>query len=191
VAQNVTTTQLATWQVGLIATTKSPQPSLALEAWVAQAAAESAPVALVKPPTPKLDQPAAAEPSRAPIKKEPPLPEIKRTTPAETTAMGPVPEQAYELLKAANHSLYALVRTCDFTLSGDQALISCRFNFHYDRLKEDKNRHLIEQALTEATGKDIAVIIEHNPTAGPSPVEQKTELVSSALEILGGEVIGE
>ncbi len=178
--------QVAHLQTGLITTSKSPQPALALEAWVAGSAATnqtSAPKAI-----PQIVQPVqgAPKPEPATITAKP-QPKIEPTEPGHVE---PIPEQAYDLLKAANHSLYALVRTCDLTLSGNQALISCRFNFHYERLKEDKNRRIIEQALTEAVGQDVVVIIEHNPTAGPS-VEKSTELVSSALEILGGEVIGE
>ncbi len=194
-------TQIALTLDALITAGKSPRPSLALEAAIARFSTlkrtpeRSLPeathvAASTGEPSGKTSE-GVSEPE-ASKKPAEPIPESKpaaKPVRADVPA-GVVPNQAYELIKQSNHSLYALVRTCDLTMSGDEVLISCRFNFHFDRLKEPKNLAVVEQALSEATGRQIRVIIEHNPAAS-APAEKTTELISSALEILGGEVVNE
>jgi hypothetical protein len=97
--------------------------------------------------------------------------------------------RALAFIKERNNSLYALLRSTTVRLSDSRLTIHSRFNFHRDRIMETKNRGLIEQSLLKVYGKKLAVIGVVDQKAAPEPVDQASELVSSALEILGGEVI--
>jgi DNA polymerase-3 subunit gamma/tau len=97
-------------------------------------------------------------------------------------------------IKQRNNSLYALLRSCSLEFRDDEVIIGCKFGFFRDRLKEGKNLQLIEQALSRVYGRKfrLTVQLETKPVAaGVAGPEVNDELVSSALEILGGEVMGE
>lgn len=181
-------TQIALLIDALISTTKSNRPTLALEAVLAKFAAGGAKVDSIAPkPTQQRDLKPEAVSSAAPrgsAKPETEEPEV------ETIKAGDiVPEKALEIIREYNHSLYALVRACDIQVAEDQVVIGCRFSFHYDRLREEKNRALIERALSKTSGGKVNVSIQLQPT---SPVKEPgNELISSALDILGGEVMDE
>ncbi len=94
-------------------------------------------------------------------------------------------------LKAKNNSLYALLCSCSARPAGDQLELTARFSFHRDRLAEPKNRVLIETAVTRAFGRTLPIVIQLQAGPAPAPVatDASAELVTSALEILGGEVV--
>jgi DNA polymerase III subunit gamma/tau len=100
--------------------------------------------------------------------------------------------KALMMVKQVNNSLYALLRSCGSTINGNELVVTCRFNFHKERLQEPKNRQLLEAALARVYGRQIRMAVQLE-NAGPTPAtaDSETELVSSALEILGGEVINE
>ncbi|HSH31875.1 MAG TPA: hypothetical protein VK963_04390, partial [Candidatus Saccharimonadales bacterium] len=101
--------------------------------------------------------------------------------------------KALLLIKASNNSLYALLRSCAVTVSGEQVVLTCRFKFHRERLQEPKNRQIIEAALQRVYGTELRVVCQLEVAAAepaPPPVRDQ-ELVTSALEIFGGEVVDE
>lgn len=98
--------------------------------------------------------------------------------------------KALILIKARNNSLYALLCSCDVEIRQDEVIITSRFNFHRDRLKESKNREIIESALTKVYGKTMkASSALEAAKVSANNIDSSAELVSSALEILGGEVV--
>ena len=100
--------------------------------------------------------------------------------------------KALSLIKTRNNSLYAVLRSGEPVLSGGNVVVRCRFRFHKERIEETKNRQLIEAIFTKVADRPIELVVEH---AGAAPTEAapqpEDELVASALEILGGEVVEE
>lgn len=93
-------------------------------------------------------------------------------------------------IKSKNNSLYALLQSCEIRLTEDELMIYCRFNFHKDRLLEPKNRGVIEKALETVYNKSIRVECELKTMTTEAPTANTTnELVTTAIDILGGELI--
>jgi len=93
-------------------------------------------------------------------------------------------------IKSKNNSLYALLQSCEIRLTESTLMIYCRFNFHKDRLLEPKNRSVIEKALETVYNKSIAVECELKTMTTEAPTANATnELVTTAMDILGGELI--
>ncbi len=96
--------------------------------------------------------------------------------------------KALMLIKAHNNSLYALVRSCGVNIGSDEVRLTCRFSFHRDRLQEAKNRESIEAVLAKTYKHPMRLVCELESDRATTADGGK-ELVSSALEILGGEVV--
>jgi hypothetical protein len=97
--------------------------------------------------------------------------------------------KALSLIKAKNNSLYAVLRSGEPSLEGDQFVIRCRFRFHKERIEEHKNRQLIEAVLTKVAGRPVEMQVVHTGAEPQATTQPEEELVASALEILGGEVV--
>lgn len=162
---------------------KAPWPQLALESLIvkhshtpaASTAPAPVPAAASAAPAAKTTRAAAPPPAKA-------------TPSAIDPALW---TKALMLIKNRNNSLYALLRSTRIELSDDQAILSSRFNFHRQRLHE--NREIIEQALTKTLGRPYKVVCQLETVQNtPKPAADRSqELVSSALEILGGELVDE
>lgn len=100
--------------------------------------------------------------------------------------------KALTQIKQKNNPLYALLRSSvSVHFEADEVILGCRFVFHRDRIKETKNTQLIEQTLAKVYGRKYRVLVQLE-SKQPKPaqtVDPSTELMSSALEILGGEVV--
>ncbi|HEX7259943.1 MAG TPA: DNA polymerase III subunit gamma/tau [Candidatus Saccharimonadia bacterium] len=101
--------------------------------------------------------------------------------------------KALTQIKQRNNSLYALLRSCSLEFDNDRVTIGCKFSFFRDRLKEPKNLEIIEQTLSRVYGRKLRVMpqLEAATATVPATADSSAELMSSALEILGGEVIHE
>lgn len=169
---------------GLIVAGKSAWPELSLETLIVRYSSPRPQAAAVPAMT--------SDPASSPT--------APRVTHAPKAQAAPAPAhdpdlwlKALMIVKQVNNSLYALLRSsCSSSINGNELVLGCRFNFHKDRLQEPKNRELLESALMKVYGKQIRMSVQLENT-GPPPVAEssETELVSSALEILGGEVIDE
>lgn len=166
------------------AASKSPWPQLALESLIVKHS---------RPATATATAPAAkARPAQS---APPPRPTAVATpeppAPARGQAIDPALwTKALMLVKNRNNSLYALLRSTRVELKDDQAVLSSRFNFHRQRLNE--NRQIIEQALTKTLGRPYKVVCQLETVQNsPKPTDRSEELVTSALEILGGELVDE
>ncbi len=170
----------------LLPVLKSPWPELAAEAAIvtyiealqpdsAQQNVKSAAVSRVELPSPTAPPP--AEPEVAP---EQPL----------ASNGGDLWMKALTQIKQKNNSLYALLSTssCQVRFDGNEVIVDCRFGFHRDRIQE--NIQLLEQTLARVYGRKLKVIAQiQAPAAAVAATDPAAELVSSALEILGGEVV--
>jgi DNA polymerase III subunit gamma/tau len=100
--------------------------------------------------------------------------------------------KALTQIKQKNNSLYALLRSCNLSFDGDKVTIGCKFSFFRDRLKEPKNLEMVEQTLSRVYGRKLHVMPQLVAVAAaPVAADPSAELMTSALEILGGEVIHE
>lgn len=93
------------------------------------------------------------------------------------------------IIKENNNSLYALLRSGNATIIDNKLVVQCRFNFHKERIEEIRNLEMIEKIMTKACGTDIALrcVLQNNPNE--EPIKEDEELVSSAMAILGGEIV--
>jgi len=92
------------------------------------------------------------------------------------------------LIKERNNSLYALLRSGNATLKGDKLMVECRFNFHKQRIEEPRNRETIEKIMSKVCQKPI--ILKCNLSSKPDKkVDTEKEVISSAMAILGGELV--
>lgn len=175
----------------LIKIRKSPLPGLALEAAVVQISAamrqKSHPSQQQQP---KDD---VASPAPAPQPKNKSSQPAKAAKAATTTISSEAAwSKALFLIKEANNSLYALIRSCQNELKDNELIITCRFTFHRQRLEESKNRSIIEKALKQAYGSQIKlIIVQGNSTISDTPQDDSKELVTAAMEILGGELVND
>lgn len=170
----------------LIAASKSPWPELALEAAIARA---SAPINIAVAPAPVAAKPAAKAP-QAPTKPSVAPTASTQAAPASNPS-GDLWMKALTQIKQRNNSLYALLRSsCNVRFEEDELVLGCRFGFHRDRLKESKNMQIIDQALSRVYGRKFKVLVQlDSAPVVPAAVDSNAELMSSALEILGGEVM--
>lgn len=136
----------------------------------------------------------------APVAQATPV-QVAQFAPKKVSAVAPVapdsnpadmarwPKALIEI-KSKNNSLYALLQSCEINFSDDGLMIYCRFSFHRDRLMEPKNRDVIEKALETVYNKNIKVECELKTMTNSAPVASpENELVTTAIDILGGELI--
>jgi len=112
--------------------------------------------------------------------------------PSEVLGSSKITAKALSLIKSKNNSLYAVLRSGDPALQSDKLIVKCRFRFHKERIEEPKNQQFIEAVFSKVAGQPIEMTVLHtgDETAKvTAPPEE--ELVASALEILGGEVVQE
>jgi DNA polymerase-3 subunit gamma/tau len=182
----------------LIPVLRTTWPELALESALARLASASEAVEPVRPLTrqvaPTTSRPLSAKP-QAGSKPEPAAQPAPSSAPPPSGApSGDLWMKALTLIKQKNNGLYALLRSCDIRFDGDEVIIGCKFVFFRDRIQEGKNIETIEKILTRTYGRKFkarALLETKSPTMVPAAGDPSSELMSSALEILGGEVIHE
>lgn len=185
----------------LLEVTRSHWPQLSLEATIVKL---TTPTAITKPaePAPQTTRTAAKESSHAATTAS--SSEIKAPNPKEPTTMGADaatgklnPElwpKAIVLIKSQNNSLGALLQTSTITVDfgNGEVTIKPRFNFHRDLFLKPANRSIIEAALAKVYSQPVKLHARTDESAAKprrSKPDPSAELVSSALEILGGEIV--
>lgn len=136
-----------------------------------------------------------AEPARQDSPKSTPKPSSSKSTTAVELPEGSldptrVTAKALSLIKSKNNSLYAVLRSGNPTLEADCVVVRCRFRFHKERIEEPKNRQFIEAVFSKVAARPVELTVEHAASSAESALPDQ-ELVASALEILGGEVVEE
>lgn len=97
--------------------------------------------------------------------------------------------KSLSVIKHYNNSLYAVLRGSKLSIEGDEIKIVCRFSFHKERLAEHRNLSLIEKAFSKVYGESMHVTTKIESANNDSGVDKEQELMSSAMAILGGEVV--
>lgn len=106
-----------------------------------------------------------------------------------------------ESIKSYNHSLTAFLKTCQpVNVKGKEIIILCKYSFHKDKLGKTENRMILEKVASEILKTEIFakfITQEEAEKMGykiekkqPSKSDGKEDnLVSSALDMFGGEVV--
>jgi DNA polymerase-3 subunit gamma/tau len=182
----------------LLPVLKSSWPELSLEAALVRVASGGG----VGETQPARSIASAVAPASSPVTTPPTDQFVERVKeafrapelPAETSTV-PNNElwiKALSQIKQRNNSLYALLQSStNIQFEGDELILGCRFSFHRDRLKETKNIQIVEQALARVYGRKFKVSPQLEAAPVKPPADASGELVTSALEILGGEVVHE
>jgi DNA polymerase-3 subunit gamma/tau len=174
----------------LIEIPRSGWPQLALEA------------ALVRLTAPGITI-VATTAAPAPAKRASSTPRQEAVSPAGQTASAadtsqsdaPGPELWPKVLvhiKAHNNSLAALLQMYPVEFAASEITIKPRFNFHRDLFLRPANRTAVEVASAKVYGSVIKFSARTEEAGRPARRSQSdpaAELVSSALEILGGEIV--
>ena len=108
-----------------------------------------------------------------------------------------------EDVKLHNHSLTAFLKTCQpVAINGNEISISCEYSFHKDKLNKIENKTIIENVMKKIL--DIKVLVkfiaqeeaekmgynlDKNMSSKSKKKDGKGDLVDSALEIFGGEMV--
>lgn len=153
--------------------------------------ASSPGVALVGPSQTGKTSAQSATRSASPVQSEPVRKSVKPAQDVheniDTTSLC---TKGLSLIKERNNSLYAVMRSANPRIEGDRLVLECRFSFHKERIEEQKNRQLIEQVMTKTFGHEIQLDCRLSQAKErDADVDSEKELVASALEILGGEVV--
>ncbi len=105
-------------------------------------------------------------------------------------------------IKPFNHSLKALLSNCQIAgVKGTEITIATAYDFYKEKLNDPVNRLTIEQVFGKILGLKICIKTVTNTEAGikdaprdtlsEERIGQQDELLSSALEIIGGKVVNE
>lgn len=131
-------------------------------------------------------------------KEQPAMPSKKapsKTPPETTKVVSPEASDDEKLLKSLsvikhyNNSLYAVLKGAIISVGADDINIKCRFSFHKDRIAEHRNTTLIEKAFSKVYGRGMHLVCEVENSTTNDKINSDEELLSSAIAILGGEVI--
>lgn len=105
-----------------------------------------------------------------------------------------------EEVKLHNHSLTAFLKTCQpVSVENNTIIISCQYSFHKDKLQKVSSKSIIEMVagqilkanifmkfISREDAENMGYKIEEMRVAK----ESSNDLVNSALEMFGGEVVG-
>jgi len=109
-----------------------------------------------------------------------------------------------EEVKPFNHSLTAFLKTCQpVNVRDNEILVSCQYSFHKEKLSKVDNRQVIEKVVEEIFKTKVILkfisqdeaekmgfeINEVDISEKNKPRGSDDDLVDSALEIFGGEVV--
>jgi DNA polymerase III subunit gamma/tau len=180
-------------ETALVKLTSAPTPAAAPPP--TQAGGEAASAGDAKAPSPEK-----ANSVRQPAKR---VEAVSAGTPvgedsagAETSSSGVLDSALWPkvlvLIKSRNNSLAALLQMYPTQFSDGEVIVKPRFNFHRDIFNKPTNRALIEAAAAKVYGRAVKVTARTDEAAAGKrtpKADPNAELLSSALEILGGEVV--
>ncbi|MBU4332762.1 hypothetical protein KKD20_06685, partial [Patescibacteria group bacterium] len=93
-------------------------------------------------------------------------------------------------IKKQNHSISAFLKTGQLIAFSNQILqIRFSYKFHQDRIKDVKNKRIVEQCISQVVGQPVKLefkTLEVNNNAGKT-----NRVIEDALEVFGGELVEE
>ncbi|MCX6785975.1 MAG: DNA polymerase III subunit gamma/tau [Candidatus Komeilibacteria bacterium] len=100
-----------------------------------------------------------------------------------------------EALKDYNHSLSMFLKSgYPVAVQGKKIVVGFKYNFHYERIKEDKNLRMVEEVLSKVFLKPLSILGKIDESFGNGLLDdlagQKGDnLVKGVIDALGGEVV--
>lgn len=96
-------------------------------------------------------------------------------------------QQILAEVKARNNSLYAILRLAEPALQVDTLRLAFGFDFHKQRLSEERNRQLVADVASLHLGQPVKVISSLNEGL-TSVASQKTDTLNQVIQVMGGGV---
>lgn len=146
----------------------------------------SAPQSQQKPTTSAVSEKSRS--SNKPLSTQDSKDSIKSSTKTDQDLTGRC-TKGLSIIKEHNNSLYALLHMGNAHIEKDQIVVDCRFNFHKERIEEHRNREIIEKVMSRVCNQPITLKCRLKQQESSEPVREDSELVSSAMAILGGELV--
>jgi DNA polymerase-3 subunit gamma/tau len=188
-AKQLSTGRISEIISGLLEVTRSHWPREALEVAVVRLSADMSAAA----PAPRTTAKTTTPPPKAHTKAESTVEATPATSPAGGVLSSELWPKFLANLKTRNSSLCALLQSCVVDYSEDTITIKSRFNFHRDLFLKSQNRSVMEEVAQKVYGRKVTVTSVTDESAGPvrrtATPDPNAELITSALEILGGEVV--
>ncbi len=94
--------------------------------------------------------------------------------------------------KLSNYSINAFLKACKpCSLEDDTLCLDFFYSFHKEKISEPKNRDVVEKAIKKVTGQSYKIKCQLKPenVEEKKEEEDKDELLKTALEVFGGEIV--
>jgi len=98
-----------------------------------------------------------------------------------------------------NHSVAIFLKICNpLEIKGNKVILGCKYEFHKEKLRETKNREIIQKVLDEILSEKLSVDLKLDTDSKPLLKENQSSqknskkldgLTKDALEIFGGKVV--
>ncbi|MDO8560190.1 MAG: DNA polymerase III subunit gamma/tau [bacterium] len=93
-------------------------------------------------------------------------------------------------VKTQNYSLFSLLRvTRVVEVSGDVVRVGVAYDFHLERVREPKNRHILEQTIAAAIGKPVRLEVVVVPADSGPAFKAADAALQPLLENFGGTIV--
>ncbi len=113
----------------------------------------------------------------------------KESIPSENVDISSRCAKGLSIIKEHNNSLYALLHSGNARIEENKLVVDCRFQFHKQRIEEFRNREVIEKVMSRVCKLPIQLECRLKSGGAVEKIDSEEEIVSSAMAILGGELV--
>jgi DNA polymerase-3 subunit gamma/tau len=115
--------------------------------------------------------------------------QIKESRSTESVDISSRCAKGLSIIKEHNNSLYALLHSGNAHIEENKLVVDCRFQFHKQRIEEFRNREIIEKVMSRVCKLPIQLECRLKSNNSIKEIDSEEEIVSSAMAILGGELV--
>ena len=115
--------------------------------------------------------------------------QIKESISTESVDISSRCAKGLSIIKEHNNSLYALLHSGNAHIEENKLVVDCRFQFHKQRIEEFRNREVIEKVMSRVCKLPIKLECRLKSSGVAEKIDSEEEIVSSAMAILGGELV--
>lgn len=123
------------------------------------------------------------------VEQKKPNNQIKESISTENVDISSRCAKGLSIIKEHNNSLYALLHSGNARIEENKLVVDCRFQFHKQRIEEFRNREIIEKVMSRVCKVPIQLDCRLKSSNTVEKIDSEEEIVSSAMAILGGELI--
>lgn len=121
---------------------------------------------------------------------ETPVPPSVESTKISLETLRILWKKIVERVGATSHSLTFILNTAQLiSLDNGRVTITVPYDFHREKLSENKNKKLLEQAIQEVTGVSILTTCEINGTSATSRTEENATGLDALAAAFGGAIV--